>query len=607
MINWKNILLPYRLLLKKTNKNEIQIIVKECLPKPYNPSLLIPVYREKISNYNKQGDELSNTKELNKLEDAFKGVNSDFIKNETSFIAASEAFIFLGADAFNGYQAVDEYVYEGMSRLSGDNLDSLADLSSKVQSYDHDFWGGLTDAGVNKVGGHVGEAFAADSLTDKGMDVQWPEASNQEGWDLLINGHEANVKIVADANQLTSHFNEYPDIPAIIPGDTANIPESAIYLDSDAGMEELNQALNDGVENLVVVDPSISGNEIMNQTEQATDFLSGSTDIFDSYVPVATAAFSLTREFKLLSKGVTTLADSAINASLDLAGTGLGGFGGAKIGATIGSFITPGIGSAIGGVLGGIAGAIFGRKGTDKIKNANFEKALEEYKKNERKFQFDKNRILLELDKNINDKKESEKNTLLIEKIKAKKEIETATNLLLEYRKQMHTISGVKLLPVKNNAISEIEDFELKLNLEYKNRNKIIALFWPNAKDFAYEQAKVSFQEMKEKIDALNVNRHSHDGIKLVNDFSKMGIQKQFITDFLLKEENLRVNNENEYRYKINLIRKTMVNKRHRAMNAISEYVTSETNKAKNNLKDKVSFVIKSLNKVNSEKAKLGL
>ncbi len=481
MINWKNIFLPYRLLLKNKHIEDTQNLVEEYLPKPHNASLLIPAYRKKISEFNKQGDDLSNIEGFSKIEASFKEVNSAFFKNEASFIGASEAFVFLGADVFNGYQAVDEFVYEGMSRLSGENLDSLADLSSKVQSYSHDFWGGLTDTGVNKVGGHVGEAFAADSLTDKGMDVQWPEASNQEGWDLLINGHEANVKIVADANQLSNHFNEYPDIPAIIPGDTANIPESAIYLDSDSGMEELNQALNDGVENLVVVDPSLSGNEIMNQTEQATDFLAGSSDIFDSYIPMVTVAFSATREYKLINKGVTTFNNSIKNIGLDVAGTGIGGFGGAKIGAVIGTLITPGLGTAIGGIVGGIAGAILGRKGIDKVKTASFDKAYEVYVNNERKFNVDKNEIVQSLDRDINKKKQSERSALLIDKVKAKKDIENAVNQLLEYRKKMHKLSGVKLIPVKKNSLSEIENVELKLSLEYKKRNKLIALFWPNA------------------------------------------------------------------------------------------------------------------------------
>ncbi len=117
----------------------------------------------------------------------------------------------------------------------------------------------------------------------------------------------------------------------------------------------------------------------------------------------------------------------------------------------------------------------------------------------------------------------------------------------------------------------------------------------------------VSIQEMKEKIASLNVNNPNHDGIKLAEFFGEMGLQKQMIADFLLKEELYRVEKEKEYQGKINFTIKTMVSKRHNAMKSISEYITSETQKAQNELKNKVKIVLVSLDRVNVERAKLGL
>ena len=216
------------------------------------------------------------------------------------------------------YQSVDKFVYEGMSKLTGENFDNIVDLSKKVQSYNHNFWDGLSDSGLSKLGGHIGESYAAETLQSKGLDVNWAQKSNQAGWDLLVDGHEINVKTVADANTLSKHFNDYPDIPVIIPGDATNIPEQALYISSESGFEELDKIVKEGAENIVVVDPSLSAQEIMSHTEEATDFLTGAVESTESFIPFITMGLSSTREVRLLMKGHTSVLNSAKNLGLDV-------------------------------------------------------------------------------------------------------------------------------------------------------------------------------------------------------------------------------------------------------------------------------------------------
>lgn len=75
---------------------------------------------------------------------------------------------------------------------------------------------------------------------------------------------------------------------------------------------------------------------------------------------------------------VTAKTDAATalkHIGLDLTGTGIGGFAGAKAGALVGAIFGP-IGSAIGGIAGGIGGAIAGRSNTDKVKRRQLDAAI---------------------------------------------------------------------------------------------------------------------------------------------------------------------------------------------------------------------------------------
>ena len=99
------------------------------------------------------------------------------------------------------------------------------------------------------------------------------------------------------------------------------------------------------------------------------------------HFPFVTVLVSGFREVKLLDKGKTEVEDAIKNISLDLAGSGLGGFAGAKGGALIGSAILPGIGTAVGGLLGGVIGAVAGRSVSNGIKYEDYEDAKASYER----------------------------------------------------------------------------------------------------------------------------------------------------------------------------------------------------------------------------------
>ncbi|KOY51696.1 hypothetical protein [Polaribacter dokdonensis] len=608
-MSWIDYILPYRLWLKHKHAVKIKNTEKEYLPKTYNTSVVLLEYRNKIEEIHKESTNFKEHYSLtNELKKSFEDINANFLKSNAPFIAAgSEAALFLGQDVYQAYQAVDEYVYEGMSKLSGENLENIADLSTKVQTYDHNFWDGFSNQGISKVGGHIGEAYAANSLQDKGLDVQWAGESNQSGWDLLVSGHEMNVKTVADANSLSQHFNNYPDIPVIIPGDVANIPENAINVGSEAGVEELNKALIEGQENLIVVDPSISGEQIMSQTEQATDFLSGAVDVFETYVPVITAGLSSFREIDLITKGHTSLLNASKNIGLDVAGTGGGGTTGAYGGAALGSLIFPGVGTVVGGLLGGIGGAILGRKASDSVKKRSFKKAFDNYSSALSSFNFKKNRAIKKTNSKIFEFKSAESRVVYKEKENAKKEILLLNDKIKSFRKKQFEVSKEELHDMCTVGIREINIYIASIDLEKNKKNYLMAIFFPTAEDFSCNKAIKSLNEMKAKLNNFLESKFKKNGVELIKVFSEYGLLKEETIKFLSERELERVKLEEEQRLKIEQLIKKVVKKRHIAITNISKFITEETKKTQDYIKSQTSDVLEKMELVNIEKMKLGI
>ncbi len=275
---------------------------------------------------------------------------------------------------------IDEHMYTAMERLSGEQLDSIGDLSRSLSSWESAEVGSmLPDGAINKLMGHLAEPVVGEHLRDLGMQVEMPDLSNQPGYDLILNGeHAVNVKTVADYGSLSEHFAKYPDIPVVVPPDMTDIPENAIYLlDSSESVEQLDQAVELGDEKIVLVDNLLTHANLLDSAEGASDALLGNVDPFG--IPFITVALSGYREIRLLVQEQTSIGPACKNLLLDIAGTGLGAGAGVATGAGVGSLLIPGIGTVLGGIVGGISGAIAGRFGTNAIKNRRLREAIESY------------------------------------------------------------------------------------------------------------------------------------------------------------------------------------------------------------------------------------
>lgn len=286
-----------------------------------------------------------------------------------------------GATVLRDFAEVDDSVYEAMSQLAGRQLDSIADLNGYLDSnWDSASIGqSLPDKAVDKLMGHLAEPMVKEHLEDHGIRVAMPEDSNQAGWDLILNGeHNVNVKTMSEFSSLAHHFDKYPHVPVVVPTDMTGIPGDAIWLDSADAMQDLGDRVAGGNENIVLVDPDLSHADAVDHANAVGDAAMGHVDVAAG-IPVFTAVMSGVREFQLLKNDHTDIGHALKHVGLDVAGTGLGGWGGAQVGAAIGTGIAPGVGTVIGAALGGIAGALFGRTVSDSIKEAPFDEALAAY------------------------------------------------------------------------------------------------------------------------------------------------------------------------------------------------------------------------------------
>ena len=130
------------------------------------------------------------------------------VPNRYAALEAAAQGAWIGFAPLEALLAIDEHVYSGMSRLAGEQLETIGDLSAYLASWPSaEFGSALPDASLNKLMGHLAEPEVAEHLENLGINVDMPDASNQAGWDLVLNGeHMVNVKAVTDSNALTGHF-----------------------------------------------------------------------------------------------------------------------------------------------------------------------------------------------------------------------------------------------------------------------------------------------------------------------------------------------------------------------------------------------------------------
>lgn len=270
------------------------------------------------------------------------------------------------------WSSVDDHIFQAYEHLTHENIDNFADLLRLVDIEKYKFY---LPGFQNMLRGHVGEFVVLEHLSEAGLDVEMPFASNEPGVDLTANGLEMNVKAVSNVSATAAnHFENYPDIPIIVPMDARNIPTDAIHFDPSS---TIDPSIFEIGKPEIYVDDALSLDGLDDQVSNATDVLGNPGP--EGHIPWITLAFSVFREGNLLVKGNTNIQRSLKNILIDTSGVGGGGFIGMKAGGLVGAIGGP-VGVVIGGVIGAFTGALGGRATSNYIKQKPLREAEKRYK-----------------------------------------------------------------------------------------------------------------------------------------------------------------------------------------------------------------------------------
>ncbi len=227
---------------------------------------------------------------------------------------------------------VDPTVLEAADFARTEDLSSVFNFAYFAQRIE-----GLKEASyagnVAQIQGYVAERLIAQHLQSQGMEVEFPTSPNQEGYDLLVNGEQFQVKCLSSTQGVLEHLERNPDIPVLVNEDLA---------------EQLQN-----IDNVYPV-PGILHDEVVEATEST---LEAGDEILDFEIPLIAVVVASGRNVYAILRGKTDFATALQNIAIDVAGRSAGGIFGSKILSLAGLIFGP-----AGGVVGGLAGAVIGAK-----------------------------------------------------------------------------------------------------------------------------------------------------------------------------------------------------------------------------------------------------
>lgn len=527
--------------------------------------------------------------------------------------AAFEAAALYGADVWEKLDSIDSHVYQAMSNLSGQNIDNLADLNATLGHYHHDVWGELSKGAVNKVKGHLAETYAADHLAGAGYQVEWPQHSNQQGWDLLVNGHEVNVKLVADSASLHQHFAQYPDVPVVVPVDAhISSAHAAIYqFDPAGGLDHgLEQFLDHAGGHAVIVDHALSGAAVKEQAIHASDYAVGGASAVEAHVPWITVATASWRELKLLNDGKTDLLSAGKNLSSDVIGRGGGAALGAKAGAAIGTFIAPGIGTAVGAVVGGISGSLTGNRASKAFKHRSLDAAVSRAQEAQAALEAEKQATESACAAEYGQAKQAQQDELRAASEKYKAQIALKVERLQASRREAANLSLEEATDILKRCAAERE----RVQETWLRQRRALGFFkyhiWPNIAASALFLQRQSLQEATRQLQRLQ--KDSSTGtmssfIEFSRRLGKIGLGKDLLLARFSALDRNRQTDEERLRQDISQSYEQMVGLRKRAFDSLLQLSNTLAERMRQRLGGLGEKLEQCVDEVRKERGKLGL
>lgn len=229
--------------------------------------------------------------------------------------------------------SVGEFIYDlvminptvvtGLDFARTDDLSSLFTLSQFSSQIDTT----VLTGDMAQLQGYVAEQMLAVELQAKGHDVEFPEESNNPGWDILVDGQPFQVKNLANPDGVRQHLDIYPDIPVYVN------EELAPYFEGNPNVYVSN----------------ISRDEVIEATSTT---ITHADDLLDFEIPWIAAGVSSIYNIKRVWKDDVAINQAVLNVVSDTSSRVVLGALGQKAGIVAGTMLF--------GPAGGIAGAMFG-------------------------------------------------------------------------------------------------------------------------------------------------------------------------------------------------------------------------------------------------------
>ncbi len=249
-------------------------------------------------------------------------------------------------DTLYDYLRVDPLVIKGCDFVRTEDLSNIFSFSNFATNILNKTPESIK-GNISNLQGYVAEQFAAQNLQSMGHEVDFPETSNQAGFDLFVDGSEVQVKCVQSAQEVMKHLDRYPDIPVIV-----NAELASKFTDND----------------MVFPLENMSHSEIVGMTESS---LESAKEFLDFEIPMISLAVSGGKQIYNLIKDRTSLEGALLNTGFDTTGRFAGANIGKYIGGTAGLILGP-YGAVIGSISGTVVGAKAGKLTSDYLKKNLF-------------------------------------------------------------------------------------------------------------------------------------------------------------------------------------------------------------------------------------------
>ncbi|WP_042225366.1 hypothetical protein [Oceanobacillus manasiensis] len=218
---------------------------------------------------------------------------------------------------------INPTVVEGLDFARTEDLSSLFTLNQFSSQIDPT----VLTGDMAQLQGYVAEQMLAAELQAKGYDIEFPEESNNPGWDILVDGQAFQVKNLASPDGVREHLETYPDIPVYVN------EELAPYFEGNSN----------------VYVSSISRDEVLEATSTAITHADG---LLDFELPWIAAGVSSIHNIKRVWKDEVAINQAVFNIVSDTSSRVALGAIGKKAGIVMGTMLF--------GPAGGITGAMFG-------------------------------------------------------------------------------------------------------------------------------------------------------------------------------------------------------------------------------------------------------